>query len=117
MESVKQENRFNRKKLNHMAGEILAFIGTLDPMWANRLEIVQTDRHLDNIQTLGSLVVRPLDAGEHTVVSSHPFFAGDYTPTSQTTKCPVCEQDFQPGHPGQPVCSNDCALIFYKKAV
>lgn len=100
-----------------LADELLAYIGSIDPTWAERIEITRSEYSLDSLQVLGAYVGSVLDAGQHTVVPRHPFFEPDFTPVDTTgnTTCPVCGQPFKPAYATQPVCSNACAKVYYKQ--
>jgi hypothetical protein len=101
---------FDLKELRKFAGKFLRWLGTLDPTWATRIEILRTDKKLDSLQTLGSLAARTLERAEHTVLANHPFFEPGVVAMVDPV-CPACGEKFAPKYPGQrghlnPDCSN-----------
>lgn len=117
METVnKLEEKVDAKaaRLEHNAREILKFIGSLDPQWEVRIEITRTDRGFTALQTLGAFVGHVLDAGEHTIIPAHPYFAPGYVTGGSSPVCPVCGETYTPAYGGQPLCSKfECAAKHY----
>jgi hypothetical protein len=104
----------DKARANKAAGVVLEYIGTLDPTWAERIQITKDEFQYDDLQCVGAYVANQLDAGLHTVIPRHPFFEPGFVPPQDGHVCPVCKLDFKPLYPGQPVCSNQCAATFYK---
>lgn len=104
----------DKSKAERAASTVLAYIGDLDPTWAERIQITKSEFHYDDLQCLGAYVANQLEQGLHTVIPRHPFFEPGFEPVSADHACPVCGQSFKPEYPTQPVCSNLCAQTFYK---
>lgn len=103
MEAI-ADTHFNRQKLNRMAETLLKFFGSLESAWETRINILRDDKGLDALQTIGSLCAKVLDAGEHTITPSHPFFDPNYTPVEAVLTCPICGEHYEAAYPGQPAC-------------
>jgi len=104
----------DKAKAEKAATVVLAYIGQLDPTWAERIQITKSEFRYDDLQCLGAYVANQLEAGLHTVIPRHQFFEPGFEPKPEGHICPVCEQSWTPEYAGQPVCSNKCAQTFYK---
>ena len=96
------------------ASVVLAYMGSLDPTWAERIKITKDEFGYDDLQTCGAYIANQLEQGLHTVIPRHPFFEPGFIPPSDKHICPVCEKPFQQSYPGQPICGNICAAAYYK---
>lgn len=96
---------------------ILAYFKSLDPGWAAKIEAVQDERHFSDEQCVYLFMANTLDQDQHMLIpADHPFFTPDHMPTGTEGTCPECLKPFVRAYIGQPVCSNDCAKIFYARA-
>lgn len=96
------------------AGIVLAYLGDLDPTWAERIQITKSEFNYDDLQCVGAYCANQLESGMHTVIPRHPFFEPGFVPPEDGHVCPACGHDWKPAYPGQPVCSNACAVPYYK---
>lgn len=104
----------SREHYNKLATELLEYIGGLEPLWAERIEVTKSEYSLDSLQCIGAYVGSVLDGGLHTVIPRHGFFEPGFIPAEPGgTTCPVCQQTWTPAYGGQPVCSNKCAKVYY----
>lgn len=101
--------------LEKAAKFLLAHIGSLDPTWKSRLEILKSERGFTDVQALGSMVGYALERGEHLLCPTHPYFEPDYhgAATGDVAIC-ACGQAYKVAYPGQPYCSNACAMKYRK---
>ena len=103
----------DKNKALKAASTVLAYIGSLDPTWAERIQITKDEFHYDDLQCVGCYIANQLEAGLHTVIPRHPFFEPGFEPQSGPHTCLQCKVQFKPDYPGQPLCSNACAIKYY----
>ena len=105
----------DRNKALKAATILLEYVGSLDPTFAERIQITKDEFHYDDLQTAGAYIADQLEAGRHTVIPRHPFFEPGFTPPpAEGVVCPICKNKFDPAYPGQALCGNICAAAFYK---
>ena len=105
----------DKAKALRAATTLLEYISSLDPTFAERIQITKDEFHYDDLQTAGAYIANELEAGRHTLVPRHPFFEPGYAPPpKEGVECPVCHNKYNPEYPGQAMCGNACALTYYK---
>lgn len=91
------------------ATELLEFIRELDPTWRERIDARVAEHQGETpLQTVGALVGRSLDVGEHMSSPQHPFFHPDFEPAGTEKTCPRCGVVFKVLFPGQQFCTDEC---------
>ena len=105
----------DKNKALRAASTVLAYISSLDPTWASRIQITKDEFSYDDLQCVGAYVANQLEQGLHTVIPRHPFFEPGFVPPAGPHECLHCHKPFSPEYPGQPLCSNPCALAYYGK--
>ena len=106
----------SREHYVHLAKELLHYIGSIEPLWKERIDITRSEFSLDDLQILGAYVGSVLDGGQHTVVPRHAFFEPGFVAVDTSggdNICPVCQKPWAPAYASQPVCSNACAKTYY----
>lgn len=92
---------------------LLPFIASLDPLWRDEIDVMRSERGFDELQTIGALVGYTLEQQAHMWIPQHPFFSDTHRPAGTRQACPQCGEGWIVAYPGQPVCSNACAIAFY----
>jgi hypothetical protein len=101
--------------LEASATRVLAWLSAIDPTWADRLRVLKEERGFTELQALGSCIAWVCDNEQHMVIPNRDEFLSGAT-GALPHPCPVCDHEFTPSYPGQPVCSNDCAAAYYAQA-
>lgn len=107
------KSKGKRAALNDMAGQLIKYIGSFDPTWEARMEIMRSERAMDELQVIANTVAQVLERAEHMTVPSNPYFEDDFGSAYDERPCKWCEKPFRPEYPGQPLCSNNCAKHFH----
>ena len=95
--------------LDQCAQVLLEWVGGLDPVWAERLQIMADERHLDTKQVLGSCVSYVLENALHMVIVKHDAFEPNEYRRGNKMACQQCGVEFIPPYPLAPFCGNSCA--------
>lgn len=95
--------------LNDCAEHLVSWIGTLDPMWKERLTIMRAERGFTASQMLGTCAAYVLDESLHMILVPHEALQPNPWRVGEQMRCQGCETLFNPKYPGQPFCSNACA--------
>ena len=108
------KSKGRRAALNEMAAQLLKYISSFDPTWAARIEIMRAERAMDDLQIAANTMAVVLERAEHMTVPDNPYFQDDFGSAYDERPCKWCEKPFMPEYPGQPLCSNSCAINFYR---
>ena len=95
---------------------LVPFIASLDPLWADELDIMGKERGWDPLQIIGALCGYTLEQQAHMWIPQHPFFSDNHHPTGSDVECRQCKKIFKAPYPGAFICSNYCAEIYYPMA-
>lgn len=102
------------RDLDEEADHLLAWVATLDPHWADLIEVIRYERHWNGRMILGAMVAHCLENGLQMAVPMHPYFEPGFVPTGSVAVCPKCGKEYKPAYQGQPLCSNACAVTDVK---
>ena len=92
----------------------LTFVGSLDPGWKERIEIMLEVRNFCARQALGAMMGYCLDRSLHLEIPSHPFFEPGNHPMLEKP-CEECGVMFSPKVPGERFHDNNCGFAFQRK--
>ena len=109
------KSKGKRAALNDMATQLLKYISSFDPTWESRIEIMRSERAMDSLQIIANTVASVMERAEHMTVAGNPYFEDEYGSAYEERPCPWCEKPYIPSYPGQPLCSNTCAVHYYKE--
>lgn len=86
------------------AGVLFAYVGSLDPVWAERILVAREENGWTPLQQFGAYISRILDASEHMSGSKHPAFEPGVPQRESEDICSRCGNLYQPRWPGQSYC-------------
>lgn len=104
--------------LEECCSAVIAWVGSLDPAWEKRIQILREERGFSDKDIAGSLIAYPLDHSMHMEITTHPTLqaAGVGVHLGATFTCEMCGVEAHRKYAGQPaLCSNRCANGFYAR--
>ena len=108
------EKKFDRDFLLACASEFVTWIGLQDPMYVERIEILKSERGLDNLQALASLVAGCLDRGDHMYYCEREFMTAGYSGHLGPRPCVVCDVEFSPSQAQDEMCgAKACSEAYF----
>jgi len=101
--------------LDNCAESLASWICTLDPTWANRLQIMKDERGFSTTQALSTCIAYVLEHDLHMVILKHDALEPSPWRRGEKMECPECHVLYTPNYPGQPYCGNSCAETYRKR--
>lgn len=105
-----------RHSLDDCAATLADWICTLDPTWANRLQIMKDERGFTTTQALSTCIAYVLEHDLHMVILKHDALEPSPWRRGEKMECPECGTLYAPVYPGQPYCGNLCADTYRRRA-
>lgn len=113
---LQEEEAAHGHSVADCAPRVLAWIGSLDPDWAQRIEIMKSERGFDDKTILASLCAHVLENNLHMTLPAHEAVQGMYW-TPDEVRCPVCDRLYLMKYPDQRTClAPECGRAYHKLA-
>jgi hypothetical protein len=106
---------FKEHSIDDCAQILADYIFSLDPTWANRLQVMKDERGFTTLQAISTCIAHVLERGEHMMVIKHEALEPNPWRRGEKMECPECHVLYTPRYPGEPYCSNEHAESYRKR--